>query len=489
MYQTPDELTPALEMINASMERAAGQMTQMLSKVHPSHARNGRNLLDYLVLRSLDVRELQNKLHAFGLSSLTNAESHIRGQLLEVLQRLGRTFTMPEHLSTYQNSRIAVKEKAAGLFGGRADDSIPYIMVTFHADFADDYGKVKNLLQSGMNVARINCAHDDESVWFRMIQHVRRASSITGLPCRIYMDLAGPKIRTLIKAKKKKITIKEGEYIFLTDKAHNDKGKKTIVCTINNIAAQLKVGETVLFDDGLIETKVDLIENNIVRLQVLRIASKNPAIKTKKGINFPDSNLSLPAFTKFDRECLPFILKHGDIIGFSFVRNPSDIDQLKKEMNGATKPIVLKIETPEAVLNLPQLLFRSMEEEHMGVMIARGDLAVEIGFERMSEIQEEILWICEAAHTPVVWATQVLETLNKSGIATRSEITDAAHGIMAECVMLNKGDHVIRTLETLKDILQRSGEHRIKKRYTFRPLKIAERFFEQGGMEENPGVE
>jgi pyruvate kinase len=120
-----------------------------------------------------------------------------------------------------------------------------------------------------------------------------------------------------------------------------------------------------------------------------------------------------------------------------------------------------------------------MEEEHMGVMIARGDLAVEIGFERMSEIQEEILWLCEAAHIPVIWATQVLETLNKSGVATRSEVTDAAHSVMAECVMLNKGEHVIRTLEALKEILKRSGEHRIKKRYTFRPLSIAERFFRQ----------
>ena len=482
MYQSPDELSPQLEAINASMEQAASVFQPLIDKVHPSQVSNAHNLLYYLVLRSLDIREMQDHLHAFGLSSLTNAESHIRGQLLEVLQRLGNSFTTPEHLSTYHTSRKAVKEKASGLFGNKDDDSIPYIMVTFHTLFADDYGKVKNLVQSGMNVARINCAHDDESVWFRMIQHVRRASQVTGLPCRIYMDLAGPKIRTLIKAKKKKVKIKEGEFIFLTDKAHNDNRKKTIVCTIDGIAAQLNVGETVLFDDGLIETKVDSIENDLVRLQVLRIASKKPEIKTKKGINFPDSSLSLPAFTKFDRECLPFILKNADIIGFSFVRNAADIDQLKKEMNGATKAIVLKIETPEAVLNLPQLLFRSMEEEHMGVMIARGDLAVEIGFERMSEIQEEILWLCEAAHTPVIWATQVLETLNKSGVATRSEVTDAAHGVMAECVMLNKGTHVIRTLETLKEILQRSGEHRIKKRYTFRPLSIAERFFQQGGM-------
>src|SRR5688572_5094302 len=216
MYQSPDELTPELEAINASMEQAAEGLKHMLDPVHASHKRNARNLIDYLVLRSLDIRALQDNLHAFGLSSLTNAESHIRGQMLQVLQRLGRTFDQPEYLSSYQTSRTSVKERASGLFGQQDDDSIPYIMVTLHTQFADDYSKVKNLLQSGMNVARINCAHDDESTWFRMIQHVRRGSQRTGLPCRIYMDLAGPKIRTVITAKKKKMKIKEGGYIYLT---------------------------------------------------------------------------------------------------------------------------------------------------------------------------------------------------------------------------------------------------------------------------------
>jgi pyruvate kinase len=117
-----------------------------------------------------------------------------------------------------------------------------------------------------------------------------------------------------------------------------------------------------------------------------------------------------------------------------------------------------------------------MQKSVFGVMIARGDLAVEIGFERMGEIQEEILWICEAAHVPVIWATQVLENLNKSGLATRSEITDATHAAMAECIMINKGDHTIEVIEALRDILQRTGGHHLKKRYTFRPLSIAQHF-------------
>ena len=117
-----------------------------------------------------------------------------------------------------------------------------------------------------------------------------------------------------------------------------------------------------------------------------------------------------------------------------------------------------------------------MKDQFFGVMIARGDLAVEIGIERLSEIQDEILWICEAAQAPAIWATQVLESLNKSGFATRSEGTDAARSVMAECVMINKGTHLIEVIESLRDILERSGGHRIKKRYLFRPLHIAQNF-------------
>jgi pyruvate kinase len=108
-----------------------------------------------------------------------------------------------------------------------------------------------------------------------------------------------------------------------------------------------------------------------------------------------------------------------------------------------------------------------------GVMIARGDLAVECGFERMAEVQEEILWICEAAHVPVIWATQVLESLAKRGLPSRAEITDAAMGHRAECVMLNKGPHILTALRTLDDILKRMQSHQAKKRSMLRELRLA----------------
>jgi pyruvate kinase len=133
----------------------------------------------------------------------------------------------------------------------------------------------------------------------------------------------------------------------------------------------------------------------------------------------------------------------------------------------------LKIETRLGFENLPDMLLTAMRTPCCGVMIARGDLAVECGFERMAEVQEEILWICEAAHVPVIWATQVLETLAKEGMPSRAEITDAAMGHRAECVMLNKGPHVLHAVKTLDDILRRMQAHQTKKRSMLRELRLA----------------
>lgn len=470
-----NNLATELEKIDDFMLKSEKDFGGLLDQVHPTQRANAINLMHYLALRSLDIRELQDALHEVGLSSMTSSESHVRGQLLAIMQHLGAKKTS-ENIFTYSTGKKSLAQKSTALFGQKQIDSVPYIMLTFDTKMAEDYEKVKNMLQSGMNVARINCAHDDESTWFQMIEHIKRAEKITGLSCKIYMDLAGPKIRTILH-KKDKLKLEVGQHVYLVDGERIDHEKDAIGCTLAGVCEQLNPGETVLFDDGLIEARVEKNEPGRAKLQILRISSKKPYLKPEKGINFPDSTLSTPAFTEYDKACLPFIQKYADIVGYSFVRNAHDMAQLQKELGSKNKlGLVLKIETPEAVKNLPELLFSGLKGEKVGVMIARGDLAVEIGFERMSEIQEEILWICEAAHVPVIWATQVLETLNKSGVATRSEVTDAAHAALAECVMINKGNHIIRTMEALRDILIRSGGHHVKKRYTFRPLSIATRF-------------
>jgi pyruvate kinase len=204
-------------------------------------------------------------------------------------------------------------------------------------------------------------------------------------------------------------------------------------------------------------------------------------LRSDKGINLPDSELRLSALTAKDLTDLEFVARHADLVSLSFVNRASDLELLQKQLHrvhGEGLGIILKIETRRGFENLPELLLTALRSKCCGVMIARGDLAVECGFERLAELQEEILWICEAAHVPVIWATQVLESLAKDGIPSRAEITDAAMSERAECVMLNKGPHICEAVRALDDILRRMQTHVSKKRSMLRELKLAQRFLQ-----------
>ena len=164
----------------------------------------------------------------------------------------------------------------------------------------------------------------------------------------------------------------------------------------------------------------------------------------------------------------------ADLVGMSFVQRPEDIRALRAELDriGASHlGLILRIETTHAFASMPALLLAAMEHDCTGVMIARGDLAVECGYQRLAEVQEELLWICEAAHVPAIWATQVLEGLAKNGVPSRAEVTDAAMGERAECVMLNKGPHILDAVSALDDILRRMEEHQSKKTAQLRALR------------------
>lgn len=157
------------------------------------------------------------------------------------------------------------------------------------------------------------------------------------------------------------------------------------------------------------------------------------------------------------------------------------IENTLKEKLPADKqsmPIIAKIETTEAIGEIPNIIAEAAAARPFGIMLARGDLAVEIGYERLSEIQEELLWICEAAHIPIIWATQVLESLIKTGIPTRSEISDVVAGSRAECIMLNKGDYIVEGVKTVDDILNKSEDHNYKKTAMLRALNISKTMFE-----------
>jgi pyruvate kinase len=254
-----------------------------------------------------------------------------------------------------------------------------------------------------------------------------------------------------------------------------------ISCSLAEAFPFVNAGEHIWFDDGHIGGIVRHSDDERLLVEITRAQPNGSKLRADKGINLPDSHLRLPALTAKDRVDLDFVAQHADLVGYSFVHTVDDVTKLQQllaERRSDPPGIVLKIEMRSAFEHLPALLLAAMRSPVAGVMIARGDLGVECGFERLAEVQEEILWICEAAHMPVIWATQVLESLAKSGMPSRAEVTDAAMGARAECVMLNKGPYIVETLQTLDDILQRMEGHQSKKSPTLRPLGVARTFAE-----------
>jgi pyruvate kinase len=250
----------------------------------------------------------------------------------------------------------------------------------------------------------------------------------------------------------------------------------TISCTLPEIFAGLHPKEPIWFDDGKIGGVIESVNAERVTVRITTAKGGGDKLGEDKGINVPNSSICLPAMTKKDIADLAFVVKNADIVGLSFVRRPGDVAALQAELarlNASRMGIMLKIETRTAFEHLPAILLQAMRGGKVGVMIARGDLAIECGWERLAEAQEEILWVCEAAHVPVIWATQVLENLAKTGAPSRAEITDAAMGERAECVMLNKGPHLAQAVHVLDDILCRMEAHQRKKSARLRRLHLS----------------
>ncbi|MCC5938973.1 MAG: pyruvate kinase [Lunatimonas sp.] len=469
-----------LSKMESEMIQACADHPHLIEEVHPDNQTAAKNLLHYLAFRSEDRTKLQLALHRLGLSALSNAESHILAQVQAVRQRLGHRYA-PDQLfpHSYPETKERLAQKANDLFGRGNGSQQPYIMVTLDPEIIGEQDKLLEMLREGMNVARINCAHGDQVIWKQMVNAVRNVTQMTGFPCKIYMDLAGPKIRTQFLGddrKKKSLAIPEGSLIYLAT-SRKGYGKKDIVIspTVPEVIPYLKPEQRVFFDDGKVFGTIEMKDDRGVGVRIRKYFAKRERIKVDKGINFPDSKIKIPALTSHDREALPFVLSHTDLIGYSFVNTAEDLQYLRTllaELTDVPPPIILKIETALSVKNLPELLLESMKDPLSGVMIARGDLAVETGFQKLAEIQDDIMWLCEAAQVPVVWATQVLENLHKTGIATRSEITDAAQAALAECVMINKGPHTVTVIQYLKEIIHRSKAQRTKKRFLVGKLKL-----------------
>ena len=246
-----------------------------------------------------------------------------------------------------------------------------------------------------------------------------------------------------------------------------------IGCVEPSIFQHLETGHSVIIDDGKIHAVVERLDRKGAMLRIAYAPPRGAKLGADKGLNFPDTRLPVQGLDRRDQGALRFAAEHADIVGYSFVQSGAEMDALRQSLASLTRRrlgVIAKIETAVALEQLPGIIVHGASRGPFGVMIARGDLAVEIGYLRLAEVQEELLWLCEAARVPVIWATQVLEGLIKRGVPTRAEITDAASAERAECIMLNKGAYLPEALDTLTNLVGRMARHQSKKTARFSPL-------------------
>lgn len=275
--------------------------------------------------------------------------------------------------------------------------------------------------------------------------------------------------------------MKPGDKIRITrdfDRLPKNDVNFTAGCEIDEIYSQIEVGQAVLYDDGSIESKVIEASTDEFLLEVTKIKGSSVRVHPEKGLNFPNNLFEFEELTEKDQKDIDFACEHADIIGCSFVNSGRDIELIQAEIakklgdNAKKMSLMAKIETVRATRNLPEMIFTAASKNPFSVMIARGDLAAESGYIDLAAFQQEIMWISEAGDIPVVWATEVLDTLVSDGIPTRSEVTDAAEGTRADCIMLNKGDFIREGVNTLNKIIERMEPIQYKKTPILGKLKL-----------------
>ncbi len=590
--QDLNALADQVESLIEDITRAQGEAAADIDDSHPGNRPGAANLVAYTALRRHDLRELQGDLMDIGVSSLATTEANVEAKLRAALAALRALDGDPGpwDLEALNDAMDAGDDLLHGnaevLLGPLPEGRNTRIMVTLPSEAADDPDLVVQMVERGMDVARINCAHDDPGAWGRMARNVRQAGASLGRPVRVYMDLGGPKLRTgpielgpqVVRVKPVRDSLgrpivpgqmfltavpeaavpaecvavpvdaswlgqrKIGDVVSFTDTRDRDRhyvvvdvsddgaiaaydrtsylvtglelsvnGDVTTVgelpdtsqrlrlfvgdtlvltrdltpvdptatpqrigCTLPEVFESAKPGHRVLFDDGEIEGDIEQVSTDEILVRVTRTAPGGKRLGAEKGINLPDTHLPVAALTAADIAALPAVVRNADVVGLSFVRSPDDVADARRvisEHGGDHLGLVIKVETEQAFAQLPEILLDALRWPKVGVMIARGDLMTEIGWERMSEVPSQIMSLCEAGHVPVIWATQVLESLAKKGLPSRAEIVDAAEAERAECVMLNKGPHILEAVETLDGVLRRMRRVQHKQRSLLRRIR------------------
>ncbi|KAE8694699.1 Plastidial pyruvate kinase 4 [Hibiscus syriacus] len=582
-----------------------------LKSCHKNYMESAINLIHYLALKCLDNEPLKDDLALISLLNLEMVNSSVLASLITCIELLKNLQLKSVRTNKKASPEICTKiyQQKKGhfaidtlrtkaysnrelLLGPLQGSKLNHIMTTVGEEALESETLIADLIKAGTSIIRINCAHGSPEIWSEIIRRVKQSSQMLEAPCRILMDLAGPKLRTddlkpgpcvvkispkknatgnvifpaqvwlshkgagappphlspdavlfiddqkffseikvgdalrffdargkkrmlkisrvchvfsgtgfmaectrtayvssgtelYIKRKKGRfpvgkvvdvparesfIRLRVGDLLIIsrdgTCDQDNFKGHKSgayrITCSSGYLFDAVKPGERIAFDDGKIWGVIKGTSISEIVVSITHAGLRGTKLGSQKSINIPDSNVRFEGVTSKDLVDLDFVASHADMVGVSFIRDTRDIIVLRQELEKRKLQnlgIVLKIETRSGFEKLPLLLLEAMKSSNpLGVMIARGDLAVECGWERLADIQEEILSISSAAHVPVIWATQVLESLVKSGVPTRAEITDVASGRRASCIMLNKGRHIVEAVSTLDNILNSNSK-------------------------------
>ena len=319
---------------------------------------------------------------------------------------------------------------------------------------------IRQLIQAGMDVARLNFSHGNYADHEKVIHHLRTISDELEMPVTIMQDLQGPKIR-VGQMIGEKIFLKPGEVITLVPEQSYNGEASFIPLDYPFVAEEAKPGMQVLLADGLFELQVEKITGNQVLCKVI----EGGELKSRKGVNFPNLNLRLPSMTEKDIKDLEFGLSQDvDWVSLSFVRSAEDVRVLKKFLldHGSVKPVIAKIEKPQAIDHLEEII----EEAH-GIMVARGDLGVEINPEKVPMLQKRIIELCNRKGKPVITATQMLESMIQEPRPTRAEASDVANAIIdgTDAIMLSgetaMGNFPVKAVEMM-DRIARDVEEKIE---------------------------
>ena len=323
----------------------------------------------------------------------------------------------------------------------------------------NDESLMRKLVQSGMDIARFNFSHGDHEEQKMRMDMLKKIRDEEGKPIAILLDTKGPEIRTGILKDGKKVMLQAGNVFTLsTEDIVGDETKTSI--TYPGLVADVQVGSTILIDDGLIELKVKEKRDTEIVCKIVN----GGELGERKGVNVPNVPVRLPAITDKDRDDLRFgVEQKDDFIAASFVRNAECILEIKaflKECGAPYIPVIAKIENAEGIKNIDEII-RCAD----GIMVARGDLGVEIPAEEVPYLQKMIIQKCNDNYKPVITATQMLDSMIRNPRPTRAEVTDVANAVYdgTDAVMLSgetaQGKYPVEALQMMVHIVESTEEH------------------------------